>query len=90
MTLPCPRCGSTTDVKDSRADASRRAVLRKRQCRECGFRFTTREDPIGGSTVVKDMLAAAFAAEDAARAIEALKVSIAQVGVSLKEVDPPS
>jgi transcriptional regulator NrdR family protein len=39
----CPACGSPTRVIDSRKAA--RQVRRRRECKECGQRFTTLEMP---------------------------------------------
>lgn len=46
----CPKCGSDdTRVVDSRSQDASNAVKRRRECRSCGYRFTTFErceDPI--------------------------------------------
>ena len=40
--MKCPKCGSIrSSVVDSRGDPS--AIRRRRECQECGFRFTTYE-----------------------------------------------
>ena len=42
--MRCPRCGKNNDrVTESRA--ARDYVRRRRECRSCGERFTTREFP---------------------------------------------
>jgi len=42
--LKCPRCGNEEDkVVDSRAVRDARAVRRRRECLDCGERFTTYE-----------------------------------------------
>ena len=41
-THPCLKCGSKTEVKDSRPTASG-DITRRRRCFECGYRFTTIE-----------------------------------------------
>lgn len=41
----CPKCHSVrTGVYDSRSTHSGRAIRRRRQCDECGYRFTTIEE----------------------------------------------
>lgn len=47
----CPRCSGQTRVKDSR-HAGPREVTRRRVCRGCGYRFTTREVPIASDKVL--------------------------------------
>ena len=48
--MHCPKCGGDdTRVVDSRMQESSNAVKRRRECRSCGYRFTTFErceDPI--------------------------------------------
>ena len=48
--MRCPKCGGgDTRVVDSRMQESSNAVKRRRECRSCGYRFTTFErveDPI--------------------------------------------
>lgn len=39
--MTCPVCGGQTRITDSRSDGE--TVRRRRECRECGHRFTTRE-----------------------------------------------
>ena len=42
--MRCPRCGSNDDrVVDSRTVKDGTATRRRRECNECGFRFTTYE-----------------------------------------------
>jgi hypothetical protein len=42
--LPCPECGHMrSKVLDSRAVLTERALRRRRQCLECGFRYSTDE-----------------------------------------------
>jgi transcriptional repressor NrdR len=42
--MHCPFCGNEdTQVKDSRATEDGSAIRRRRQCNECGGRFTTFE-----------------------------------------------
>lgn len=41
----CPKCNSRdTRVADSRVARNGRAIRRRRQCTECGYRFTTAEE----------------------------------------------
>lgn len=48
--MRCPKCGhDATRVIDSRMQESTNAIKRRRECRTCGYRFTTYErceDPI--------------------------------------------
>ena len=48
--MRCPKCGNAdTRVVDSRTQEATNAIKRRRECRGCGFRFTTFErceDPI--------------------------------------------
>lgn len=48
--MRCPRCGEdNTRVVDSRMQDATNAIKRRRECRSCGYRFTTFErceDPI--------------------------------------------
>lgn len=48
--MRCPKCGvGDTRVIDSRTQESSNAIKRRRECRSCGYRFTTFErceDPI--------------------------------------------
>lgn len=48
--MHCPKCGGDeTKVIDSRMQESTNAIKRRRECRTCGYRFTTYErceDPI--------------------------------------------
>ena len=48
--MRCPRCGGAdTRVIDSRTQDASNAIKRRRECRACGYRFTTFErceDPI--------------------------------------------
>lgn len=48
--MRCPRCGGdNTRVVDSRMQDATNAIKRRRECRSCGYRFTTFErceDPI--------------------------------------------
>lgn len=46
--LPCPTCGGATRVIETRlhgapADPAERYVRRRRECRACAHRFTTKE-----------------------------------------------
>jgi len=42
--MKCPKCGNDSDkVIDSRKARDGRAVRRRRECSECGYRFTTYE-----------------------------------------------
>ena len=42
--MRCPFCGSTnTQVKDSRDTVDENAIRRRRECPDCGGRFTTYE-----------------------------------------------
>lgn len=48
--MRCPKCGADdTRVIDSRMQETSNAIKRRRECRSCGYRFTTFErceDPI--------------------------------------------
>lgn len=48
--MHCPKCGSNnTHVVDSRMQEQSNSIKRRRECRDCGYRFTTFErceDPI--------------------------------------------
>lgn len=39
--MTCPVCGSKTHIVNSRSDGE--TVRRRRECLDCGHRFTTRE-----------------------------------------------
>lgn len=39
--MTCPVCGGNTKITDSRGNVE--SVRRRRECRECGHRFTTIE-----------------------------------------------
>jgi transcriptional repressor NrdR len=39
--MTCPVCGGQTRITDSRAQPD--VVRRRRECLECGYRFTTKE-----------------------------------------------
>lgn len=39
--MTCPVCGGRTKITNSRGDVE--SVRRRRECRECGHRFTTME-----------------------------------------------
>jgi transcriptional repressor NrdR len=41
--LKCPKCDGSTKVYDSRESPVGGEVWRRRECRECGGRFTTYE-----------------------------------------------
>jgi len=41
--LPCDRCGGRTEVIETRGDTRRDRIRRRRQCVDCGRRFTTYE-----------------------------------------------
>lgn len=41
--MNCPKCSSVTSVTNSRPTAGHESVRRRRQCDECGHRFTTFE-----------------------------------------------
>lgn len=43
LSLVCPKCGGATFVRDSRGNAERTAIRRRRGCFECRFRFSTFE-----------------------------------------------
>lgn len=53
--MRCPQCGRDNDkVVETRVCKGGVAIRRRRQCEECGFRFTTREMVLSGDiTVVK-------------------------------------
>ena len=40
--MDCPKCNSKSEVNDSRPTKDN-SVRRRRQCKNCGFRFTTHE-----------------------------------------------
>lgn len=39
--MTCPQCGGETHITNSRKSCD--SVRRRRECRECGYRFTTIE-----------------------------------------------
>jgi len=41
MSFRCPQCGNNSDVVDSRPNS--KGVRRRRQCRNCGLRWSTQE-----------------------------------------------
>ncbi|MDD4083052.1 MAG: ATP cone domain-containing protein, partial [Sphaerochaetaceae bacterium] len=42
--MKCPNCGGTNDrVLDSRASSDNTSIRRRRECLDCGFRFTSYE-----------------------------------------------
>ena len=43
VSVNCPKCGSDSKVVDSRTSESQEAIRRRRECQECGARFTTYE-----------------------------------------------
>ena len=44
MSMPCPECGHIkTKVYDSRLTFGGSMILRKRECKKCQYRFTTKE-----------------------------------------------
>ncbi len=53
--MKCPFCGSNdTDVIDSREVEDRNSIRRRRECEDCGKRFTTYEHiDVGDITVIK-------------------------------------
>ncbi len=52
--MQCPRClKADTRVVDSRLDKSSTIVKRRRQCRECNYRFSTLEEIIRENFYVK-------------------------------------
>lgn len=44
VTITCPKCGTETAVINSRGNGFIR--MRERQCKECGFIFSTKEEII--------------------------------------------
>jgi hypothetical protein len=59
--IACPICGASAGagVKDSRSASDNSFIRRRRQCMECGNRFSTVEiaaDPDGGSAAFKTRL----------------------------------
>jgi transcriptional repressor NrdR len=51
--MQCPRCGHQDDkVLDSRAAHEGKSIRRRRECLECGFRFTTFEEILKDELVV--------------------------------------
>ena len=44
VTITCPKCGMETAVINSRGNGFIR--MRERQCKECGFIFSTKEEII--------------------------------------------
>ena len=49
--MKCPECGNETLVKDSRENDS--DIMRRRECRACGYRFNTVESFLEGGKIVK-------------------------------------
>ncbi len=41
--MKCKKCGGKTQVTDSEESISGHAVMRRRQCPACGYRFKTTE-----------------------------------------------
>ena len=52
--MRCPNCNhQDTKVIDSRPEREGRAIRRRRECDQCGFRFSTTERIIAGTLVVR-------------------------------------
>jgi len=52
--MNCPKCGSeNTRVIDSRVSAKANSIRRRRECEDCGFRFSTQEQIIKENLAVQ-------------------------------------
>jgi len=50
----CPKCHNTdTKVIDSRSEREGRSIRRRRECEQCGFRFSTTERVVMGNVSVR-------------------------------------
>jgi transcriptional regulator NrdR family protein len=57
--MPCPQCGGNTRTLDSRTSAVH--VRRRRQCKDCSHRFSTRELEDGALQQLRERIAALLA-----------------------------
>jgi transcriptional regulator NrdR family protein len=57
--MPCPQCGGKTRTVDSRTSDSN--VRRRRQCKDCGHRFSTRELEDGSLQQLRERIASLLA-----------------------------
>jgi hypothetical protein len=78
---PCPKCGGTSIVKDSRPAGlgGASAVRRRRLCLACKHRWTTWETGIGGGRLEQHMGSAARAVGAAIVALQNLREEIVQI-----------
>lgn len=78
---PCPQCGGSSMVKDSRPAGlgGSSAVRRRRMCLACGWRWTTWETSLGGGRLEQHMGSAARAIHAAIGALENLREEIIQL-----------
>jgi transcriptional repressor NrdR len=91
--MRCPRCSSSNDrVIDSRTVKDGRATRRRRECNECGYRFTTYEyiETSYPSVVKKNGLREPFdphkLEKGIARACEKRPVSIEQIRELVEQI----
>lgn len=92
--MKCSSCGfDNTKVVDSRVSESGTSIRRRRECEECGFRFTTFEKSQTNSLMVhkKDGSTEAYDREKLERAIMIAcgkrRVSLAKVREKLSEME---
>jgi transcription elongation factor Elf1 len=69
--MNCPACGNPTRVVDSRKRARR--VRRRRECKECGQRFTTLEMPLQEAEALQELEAWWLKIVDAIRILDLLR-----------------
>lgn len=60
----CLKCGGKTDVKETRL-SDHGLLRRRRKCRQCGFKFSTREIPYDHDSNATDIVT--WAADEAMR-----------------------
>ncbi|MBO5037928.1 MAG: transcriptional repressor NrdR, partial [Alphaproteobacteria bacterium] len=85
--MKCPFCGqNNTQVKDSRDTVEENAIRRRRECPDCGGRFTTYERiQLQDLTVIKkNGERVPFDQEKLARSI---MLAVSKCGISSFEVD---
>ena len=69
--MRCPLCQSDdTRVVDSRPSTTEPAIRRRRECGQCGHRFTTYERPVAAVVIKRDGSRQQFDAEKVRRGIE--------------------
>lgn len=82
--MDCPDCGCITRVIEINSYSDR--VLRRRECRGCGARFTTEEGQASGPTTFEDerqwLYEAAEALETAAKGLEAAQSPVGELRVA--------